>query len=241
MVNPYSTNKGGKKQRSVIETTRNEYNGSPRHIKKRHRNRDFFSELVSKIVSRRNRNKILLKFIKNPKSFIDNVLKNIDGQKYISRSYNVFNIGNANHIPSYSAEIALPMKNNEHIKALETLFKTCEKLAKDENLYLTGAMAIRFVKASKAYLSPMYNRDTCMVEIIMIKDNPHVQSIYRRLEESMRPIGARMHWGQYNFLTAHKIKSDFTKLSAWKKVASELNKFGVFNNAFSDRVGLSHY
>jgi len=80
-----------------------------------------------------------------------------------------------------------------------------------------------------------------MVEVILLKDNPGAQEIYRRLEMSARPFGARMHWGQFNFLTYTRIKEDYPKLSTWKNVSKELNKYSVFNNEFSDRTGLSYY
>ena len=234
LVNPYTVNR----KRIVLTTVREKFSGRRPHKKDLKRN--FLVEFGSKIVQVGDLYKLVFKDPTKSPKLIERTIKGLEDKSYVGRSFDVYNIGEANHIPSYSAEIALPMKNDKYLDAVENLFVEVAKLRKD-GLYLSGAFVLRFVKKSKAYLSPMFNRDTCMVEIILLKGNPGAKEIYRRLEMAMKPFGARMHWGQFNFLTSDKVKKDYPKFNEWKKVSAILNPDGIFNNEFSDRVGLSYY
>jgi alpha-beta hydrolase superfamily lysophospholipase len=51
--------------------------------------------------------------------------------------------------------------------------------------------------------------------------------------------GGRPHWGQMHHFTEGAVEEMYPDLQRWRRVAEELNRTGVFDNTFSDRIGLS--
>ena len=66
--------------------------------------------------------------------------------EYVNKSYRVFNIGRANHVPAYSAEIGVPVdERGFHIEAIERIFAIAERHARLGDVYQTSPLALRFV------------------------------------------------------------------------------------------------
>ena len=88
---------------------------------------------------------------------------------YTNKSYKTFIAGGVG-IGGYAAEWSFPL--NKSLMALEAIFKTLDKAAKDGEQVETGPISLRYVKRSKAYLSPQYGRDTCMIELLSLYGTP---------------------------------------------------------------------
>ncbi len=108
--------------------------------------------------------------------------------------------------------------------------------------YLTSPFSLRFVKASDAFLSMMHGQDTCMVEFPMLDGTIGGKELLRRIETEMYAFGGRPHWGLLNFLSGGAlIESMYPEYGKWLSVYRQFNSDGIFDNAFTDRCGISKH
>jgi len=167
-------------------------------------------------------------------------LKALIKQRYDNVSFKVFNIGNANILPAYSCEIGVPM-DGRHIEAVETIFRVAAERRSLGQVYQSSPIALRFVKASPAYLSMMNGRDTMMIELIGLNGNDGGIELLKAYEEALYGLGGRPHWGHINTLTGSHgfVESMYPRLDDWMDVRARLDPDGVFDSPFTKRVGLS--
>ena len=161
-------------------------------------------------------------------------------KRYDEVSFKVFNIGNANILPAYSCEIGVPM-DGRHIEAVETIFRVARERRSLGQVYQSSPIALRFVKASPAYLSMMNGRDTMMIELIGLNGNDGGIELLNAYEEALYPLGGRPHWGHINTLSGSHgfVESMYPRLRDWMEVRARLDPDGVFDSPFTKRVGLS--
>lgn len=171
---------------------------------------------------------------------IDMALKTLEDPEYSNKSYKVLNIGAPNKLPAYSSEIGVPV-DGRHIQAVELIMAIAQKYLTVGQAYHTSPIALRFVRASDAYLSMMHGRDTMMIELIQMTDTEGGIALLTEYEEELYKLGGRPHWGQINFLTGshNLVGSMYPQYSRWLAVHDALNETGVFDSPFSKRVGIS--
>jgi choline dehydrogenase-like flavoprotein len=235
LLNPYTVDGF----HSCLVTTRNKYSeiGDLLHDK---RHRHFFNELISSLPFIAP----LLRayFDENPEKipgFINRTLKALVDDAYIDKSYKVFNIGKANEIDSYSCELALPMINDTYIEAVDRMLEIAAQVAASGKVFQSGPIALRFVRGTDIFLSPQQGGNTCMVEIICVKDTAGALELMYRYEHEMYRFGGRPHWGQVNSISSYEVHRFYPHLQEWLEVHKILNAKGTFDSPFSWRVGLS--
>lgn len=65
------------------------------------------------------------------------------------------------------------------------------------------------------------------------------QQTFRRIDEVLRPFGARPHWGLHNLLTQGRAEQLWGEdWESWLETRAAFDPFGLFLNAFTDRLGL---
>jgi hypothetical protein len=173
---------------------------------------------------------------------IGQAMKAMVNDNYVNISYRVFNIGAANYLPAYSAEIGVPVDSRQrHLKAVARIVEVAEKRAQLGDVYHSSPISLRFVKATSAYLSMMHDRDTVMIELIMAKHTVGGMELLDAHEQALYRLGGRPHWGQVNTLSASNgfIASMYPRYADWQQVHERLNESGVFDSPFSKRVGIS--
>jgi FAD/FMN-containing dehydrogenase len=160
--------------------------------------------------------------------------------EYDEISFKVFNIGTLNNLPAYSCEIAVPM-DGRHIEAVEAIFRVARERRELGQVYQTSPIALRFVKASPAYLSMMNGRDTMMIELIELNGNDGGYELVKAYEEALYALGGRPHWGHVNTLSGSHgfVESMYPRYADWMDVRARLDPDGVFDSPFTKRVGLS--
>lgn len=208
-------------------------------LKPKDKKRNFWIELGSG--SRLVTSIILGKFNNQPEDapkMLSRAIKALVDNSYWNKSYKVFNIGAANGIQSYSAEIMIPLKDQKYIKAVDHLLEVIAQNAARGRLYHTGPVSLRFVKGTDAYLSPFYKRDCCVLEIIMLKNTFGAYEMYDIIENALYPFDARLHWGQILSTTADRIQKMYPMLSKWKQARDVLDERSICSNQYSDRLGL---
>jgi L-gulono-1,4-lactone dehydrogenase len=173
-------------------------------------------------------------------ALLEAAMKALVKKEYDAVSHKVFNIGRANILPAYSAEIGVPM-DGRHIEAVERIFQVADERRRLGKVYQSGPLALRFVKRSPAYMSMMHGRDTMMIELIGLRGNDGGYELLNAYEEALYDLGGRPHWGQINTLTgSHDLLASMypDSYDRWQDVHRRLNP-GVFDSPFSKRTGIS--
>ncbi len=220
--------------------TKRNVTGEPEDLAHDKENRNFFSEFLASIPFIRR----VLNFIFNiePEVSPDIIHSSLEGlvdDGYTNISYKVFHIGMASQITALSQEIGFPMTDHVYIDAIDRLLEMVEENEALGELYHTASITVRFVKASEAFLSMMHGYDTCMVEIIMVKDTHGAFEMMQRYENELYKFSGRPHWGQVNSLTHDLIHALYPKFDKWLEIYEKLNKKGTFFSPFTKRVGFS--
>ncbi len=163
------------------------------------------------------------------------VLRDAD---YTNISYKVLNIGAANYLPAYSSEIGVPV--SEAGEAVRRVIAVAERHRRVGRVYQTSPIALRFVKASAAFLSMMEGRDTMMIELIQQTRTEGGFELLAAYEDALYDVGGRPHWGQVNTVAGReRLASLYPRLDEWLAVHAELNATGVFRSPCTKRVGLT--
>jgi FAD/FMN-containing dehydrogenase/pimeloyl-ACP methyl ester carboxylesterase len=155
----------------------------------------------------------------------------------IGPSHRVFDLGPPNRLRGYSTEVALPIEATaEAVDELLHGFRHRHALA---DFHPSLPISLRFVRQSKAFLAMNSARDTCFVESAALLGTVGAREQVLWVQEMLLEHGGRPHWGQMHHFTEGAVEAMYPELPRWMGVAKELNRTGVFNNTFSDRLGLS--
>jgi D-arabinono-1,4-lactone oxidase/FAD binding domain-containing protein len=173
--------------------------------------------------------------------FVDTAVGALADKDYTNVSYKVLNIGAANYLPAYSAEIAVPVDERaRHIKAVECIFEVADRWRRLGEIYETAPIALRFVKGSTAYMSMMYGGTTMMIELIQASHTEGGFELQRAYEDALYRLGGRPHWGQVNSLNRGLVAAMYPdSFDRWLDVHGKLNHSGVFDSPFSRRIGIA--
>jgi L-gulono-1,4-lactone dehydrogenase len=208
-----------------------------------HRARNFFVELFSKLsITPWFLNLIQGLWPQVSPWLVDHALTSLADKDYTNISYRVLNIGAANYLPAYSAEIGVPVdERGLHVQAVERIFEVAARHVELGNAYQSSPISLRFVHASDALMAMMHGRDTMMIELIMLTHTEGGFELLADYEEALYALGGRPHWGQVNTLTGSHdlIASMYPRFADWLAVHERLNVSGVFDSPFSKRVGIA--
>ncbi len=171
----------------------------------------------------------------------DQLLGALADNEYTGASYKVLNIGAANLLPAYSSELAVPLADDKYLRAIDALIGVAARHRDLGAVYHTGLVALRFVRASPAYLSMMHGGDTMMIELIQATETEGGYELLGAYEEALYELDGRPHWGQVNTLTGSHdtLARMYPEYGRWLKVHDELNASGVFDSPFAKRVGIT--
>jgi hypothetical protein len=234
VFSPYSR----KHEYPCLVTTRNPVE-NPRQKPWDKRMRNWLVELLATIpLTSRVLNLVLHLFPRLSPMLLENAMKALVKDEYDEVSYKVFNIGNANLVPALSGEVGVPI-DGRHIAAVERIFAVADEYKTRDGIYQSAPIALRFVKASPAYLSMMNGQDTAMIELIELNGARGALELAGAYEQALYEFGGRPHWGQLNAMTPAFVASAYPHLADWQAVHGTFNESGVFYSPFSRRVGLS--
>ena len=167
----------------------------------------------------------------------DSVLAGMCDDGYANVSYKVFNIGEANHLPAYSMELGVALDGGRHIEAVDRILEVA-RIRAGEGLYHSSPIALRFVAPSRAYASMMHDRATMMIELIMVDGSRGGYTLLEGYEQRLADLDVRPHWGQYNTLTPARVRELYPRWDDWLAVEARFNASGVFDSAFTERIGI---
>gem|GEM_PF-2515254 len=131
---------------------------------------------------------------------------------------------------------------------LEKMADVAEKLFElaanrlNDGAFISVPPGFRFTAAADGYLAPQYKRETCMIEMPFIRPTPQaMDTIDAFLQMYMNDFAGRPHWGQRlnQNVTPAALKSMYPELDAFKEIFDVFNYNGIFDNEFSQKIGLS--
>lgn len=168
------------------------------------------------------------------------LLRSMADDGYAGRSYEVFNIGEANKVPAYSSELGVTLEGGRHVEAVDRILRIAAERRRSERLIHTSPIALRFVAPSRASASMMHGRPTMMIELIMAKGTRRGYDLLDVYERELADLEVRPHWGQHNRLSAASdLHVLYPEWERWLRVYREHNASGVFDSPFTDRLGIS--
>jgi hypothetical protein len=172
---------------------------------------------------------------------IDQLLGWLADNEYSGPSYKVLNIGAANLLPAYSSEIGVPLAQDRHLEAIETIIGIADRHRRLGRVYHTAMIALRFVRGSDAYMSMMQGGDTMMIELIQMTETEGGYELLAAYEDALYALGGRPHWGQFNTLTGSHdtLRRMYPGFDRWLEVRERLDPGGRFESPFSKRVGIT--
>ena len=173
---------------------------------------------------------------------INSALKTLKDHDYVERSYVVMNIGKVDEARAYALELSLNA-DDTLVAQVDAIMRVLEDAAKRKRWYMAGPLALRFVAPADAYLAPQEGRATCMVEFDMLDGITHGKDLLESVKREVAKAGSgvRVHWGldYLDTVTAQEVPEMYAQFPKWKNVYEELNKTGVFDSAFTDRLGIT--
>jgi hypothetical protein len=239
LVNPYPRADGGAEHRCLV-TTRDPV---PCDRPGATRSRSWLVELTSAFpLTSSIINLVVGLWPRLSPRLIDAQMSAIARRDYENVSYKVLNIGNANLLHAYSAEIGVPIDAaGTHVEAVQRIFEIARRHRELGEVFHTSAISLRFVRASPAFLSMMHGRDTMMIELIQLTHTEGGMELLADYEEQLYALGGRPHWGQVNTLTGSHglLEQMYPRYVDWQAVHTRFNASGVFDSPFSKRVGIS--
>jgi L-gulono-1,4-lactone dehydrogenase len=171
----------------------------------------------------------------------DAVLDGLQDDGYTNVSYKVFNIGEANKLPAVSMELGVAIEGNRHLDAVDRILAIAKERRQRDRLVHTSPIALRFVARSRASASMMHERPTMMIELILVSGTRGGDELLAGYEQRLADLDVRPHWGQINALTGGRIAELYPRWADWLAVEREFNRSGVFESAFTRRIGIESH
>lgn len=171
-------------------------------------------------------------------------LKGMRDKKFVHRAHKVMYQGfEFVKERAYDAEFAFDLKEvDKIINTIEDLMKKAADIREHHKVYQSAPIAVRFVKRSKAYLTPEYEKEVAYIDTPFLLGINGNEFMLEKYQEIMLNNGGIPHWGKTNNILDSNpghLKKLYPKLEVWKSVIKKFNPNGTFNNVFSDRLKLT--
>ncbi|KAK0708655.1 hypothetical protein B0H67DRAFT_637003 [Lasiosphaeris hirsuta] len=165
---------------------------------------------------------------------------------YVDVSHTVFTLGIENTMKAWAVELHVDAAE-DCVDAIDKVLAAFKSLGKEKKWYIAGPLGIRFIKSSDAFLAPQAGRFTVAIELDMLYGIHHDRDLLGKVKEVVcTTVGGlgnhsvRLHWGlDWGFTTSDDVRKWYPDLGKWQAVYRELNKTGMFDNAFTNRLRLS--
>ncbi|KAK6067400.1 D-arabinono-1,4-lactone oxidase [Seiridium cupressi] len=174
---------------------------------------------------------------------ITRALNTLPDTGYVGKSFEVLNIGAVDKVKAYAMELSFDA-SQDIVATVDRILDTFKKAADDREWYLAGPVALRFVKASSAFLAPQEGRPTMMVEMDMLygikSGNQLLKYVRQQLCSGGAGKGVRVHWGlDLDTVQKDDLATMYPQSSKWLAIYKQLNSTGIWNSPFTDRLGIT--
>ena len=93
---------------------------------------------------------------------------------------------------------------------------------------------LRTVAADGLWLSPSYRRDSLAIHFTWIRDTAAVLPVVAAVEEALRPVEPRPHWGKVFGVPGAVLRERYERLDDFAALAQDLDPRGKFRNRWLD-------
>jgi L-gulono-1,4-lactone dehydrogenase len=159
---------------------------------------------------------------------------------HCDRSFGIYNIGLINLAEVLSGEYFVELNEDRFLRAIDRLLQVVADNQR-YGIYQTSPISLRFVAGSSAFLSMAYGKGPfCAIEVPVLTGSTGAFEALLSCEQALYEFGARPHWGQLHELTGTPgwLESAYPGARKFKEVYRVLNQRQVFDNHFTDRLGL---
>ncbi|POS74975.1 hypothetical protein DHEL01_v206637 [Diaporthe helianthi] len=165
-----------------------------------------------------------------------------DDAPYINSSYDVFKVLDSDlELRAHAIELHFPAENL--VPTIDKLMATFQSIADEKGLYVAGPVGLRFVAPSSALLAPQTGRLTATAEMSNIVGISQGKELLQEVKTAMSSAdrSIRVHWGlDLDTVTSQDARDWYgANLDKWLTVYREANANGMFNNNFTDRMGIT--
>lgn len=189
---------------------------------------------------------ILIRYLNlNPKYIpraIDGFLKGTKDKLFIGKSHRTLFQSGANiKRHGLSSEFAFAVDPYKIVHIIDIIIQQAKKNAEIGNIYQSSHVPVRFVQASKAYLSTAYGRETAYVDIPLLQKTIGDYEILDRYQDLIVKEDGMPHWGKINnklYGRYELIEKFYPKLNVWKAVRQKLDPNKTFVNEFLEKTNL---
>lgn len=102
-------------------------------------------------------------------------------------------------------------------------------------LRISFPIEVRFTAGDDIPLSTAYGGERCYIAVHVYRGMEH-EPYFRGVEEIMRSLAGRPHWGKLHFRTAVDLAPLYPEWDRFQAVRRQVDPDGVFANAYLDRV-----
>jgi L-gulono-1,4-lactone dehydrogenase len=181
----------------------------------------------------------------NPKAIpgaINGFLKGTKDKLFIGKSFRTLFQSGANiRRHGLSSEFAFPVDGKKIVDVIEMIIAQAKKNAEIGKIYQSSHIPVRFVPASKAYLSPAYDREKVYIDIPLLQKTIGDFEILDRYQDLIVKEGGIPHWGKINnklYGRYEIIRGFYPKLETWKEIREKLDPKRTFVSEFMERTNL---
>lgn len=185
-------------------------------------------------------------FPKQIPSIVRNSIRLLWDGTYVDKGYKVLYQG-AELIKSkaYDAEYAFRMNKKpgdpHYTEVVDALLEKARDLKDKYKLYQSSPIGIRFVKGSKAFLTPECDRNVAYIDTPTLVKGRSSDEILDQYQEIMIDGGGLPHWGKISNGIVGKpeiIIKNYPKLGRWQDALHFFSPKKMFVNEFIERLQL---
>ncbi|KAH7133916.1 hypothetical protein EDB81DRAFT_887725 [Dactylonectria macrodidyma] len=174
---------------------------------------------------------------------ISTAMRTLQDENYVDKSFEVLNIGAVDNVKAYAMELSFDA-TQDIVAIVDRILGLFQQAAKDHQWFLAGPFALRFVKASDAFLAPQEGRTTMMVEMDMLFGINTGQKLLTFMTQQLCSgpdgKGVRVHWGlDLDTVQKGDLAIKYSQSDKWLAVYKQLNSTGIWNSPFTDRLGIT--
>ncbi|KAH7142614.1 hypothetical protein B0J13DRAFT_608004 [Dactylonectria estremocensis] len=174
---------------------------------------------------------------------ISGAMRTLEDDNYVDKSFKVLNIGRVDDVKAYAMELSFDA-TQDIVAIVDRILALFQQAAEDHQWFLAGPFALRFVKASDAFLAPQEGRTTMMVEMDMLYGIKTGQKLLTFMTQQLCSgpdgKGVRVHWGlDLDTVQKGDLAIKYAQSDKWLAVYKQLNSTGIWNSPFTDRLGIT--
>jgi xylitol oxidase len=91
---------------------------------------------------------------------------------------------------------------------------------------------VRTLRADDLWLSPAYGRDSVAFHFTWKRNEPEVLQALALIEQRLKPLGPRPHWGKLTTLTPREVVTAYERASDFERLTAEYDPTFKFRNEF---------